>query len=304
MPFRRLRYFVAVAEHRNFGRAAQAIGVAQSALSRHVLDLERTVGAPLLERTAAGTRLTPVGREFYADAVRVLAQLDATFEHARRVASGQSGRLRIGLNDLAGRFAPVAAAIASFAAQHPDIFLDLRSMTSHAQLAELRSRQIDGGFMIERSVEAIPFDHLHIARDRFVLAVRAGGELAAAPSVSSSMLADIPFVGLSMKQHWLAQSRLLSHCRAIGFQPNMVIEVESDRLQLSLVAAGVGLALVNESAAHALPARVVLVPISDLDAALDLDFTWRTDEVSPLVEDFVRLLRAQLLPQAGAVSLT
>lgn len=130
LSFLRLRYFVAIAQHGHFGRAAQALGIAQSALSRHVLDLERSIGASLLDRTPKGAFLTPVGRVLFDEANRALAQLEKTYERARLAASGALGQLTIALNDLAERTPVAARAIAAFKAHHPEIDLVIRSMPS------------------------------------------------------------------------------------------------------------------------------------------------------------------------------
>ncbi|RYG23639.1 MAG: LysR family transcriptional regulator [Burkholderiales bacterium] len=91
MSFRRFRYFVAVAERESFSRAASDLNIAQSALSRHIANLEHTVGARLLERSKHGTRLTPVGRAMFEDARRLLGQAKLLVEchaHAFRPRSG------------------------------------------------------------------------------------------------------------------------------------------------------------------------------------------------------------------------
>lgn len=109
MSLRRLRYFVAVAERESFSRAAADLNIAQSALSRHIANLEAVVGAPLLERSTHGAKLTPVGRVMLKDTRALLIQVDATYERARRVADGSTGQLAVSLIKLAV-LSPVAPA--------------------------------------------------------------------------------------------------------------------------------------------------------------------------------------------------
>ena len=286
MPFRRLRYFVAVAERRSFSKAAADLNIAQSALSRHVADLEASIGALLLERSSKGIHLTSVGRVLFDDAGRLLAQLDSAYDNARLAAAGSAGKLMIGLNELAVRNPIITGGIVQFLGTHPRVDLKLRAMSSVEQIANLRDRKIDAGFMIERSTAVSELDHLPIAFDRFVLAVARSHPLAARRSVAVDDLRDLSFVSIALDRHWLAQSRLLAECRANGFHLRVACEVDSEQLQLALVAEGVGVGFVNESVRHALPKGVVLLKVRELKVSLQLDLVWLRNQKNDLLEDF------------------
>src|SRR5882672_3484173 len=96
MELRHLRYFVAVAGEEHYGRAAERLHVAQPALSRQIQDLEEEIGFKLFDRLARGVKISVAGRAFLADAVRILQQVNEAALRAKRVASGQSGTLRVG----------------------------------------------------------------------------------------------------------------------------------------------------------------------------------------------------------------
>src|SRR5258705_4763487 len=96
MDLRHLRYFVAVGEDQHYGRAAKRLRVAQPALSRQIQDLEEEIGFKLFDRLARGVKISVAGKTFLADAIRILQQVNEATLRARRVASGQSGTLRIG----------------------------------------------------------------------------------------------------------------------------------------------------------------------------------------------------------------
>jgi hypothetical protein len=102
---------MAVADHENFHRAAEAVHVAQSALSKHVRDLSQSVGGPLFERTPRGVRMTFLGHILYAEAKYPLARLDGVYERARKAVGGESGRLTIGVNEMGARNSAVAECI-------------------------------------------------------------------------------------------------------------------------------------------------------------------------------------------------
>lgn len=286
MPFRRLKYFVAVAESKSFSGAAASLNIAQSALSRHVSDLEQSIGAALLDRSPKGVHLTPVGRVLFDDARALLAQLGTAYDHARLAAGGSAGKLMIGLNELAVRNPIITGGIVKFLASHPRVDLKLRAMSSIEQIADLRDHKIDAGFMIERSTAVGELAHLPISWDRFMIAVARSHPLAARKTLSIDDLLGLPFVSIALDRHWLAQSRLLAECRANGFSLNVACEVDSERLQLALIAEGVGIGFVNASVRHSLPKGVTLLKVRELKVGLQLDLVWLHHQKNDLLDEF------------------
>src|SRR3954468_21650042 len=96
MDLRHLRYFVAVAEERHFGRAAERLHMAQPPLSQQIRRLEAELGAPLLHRTTRSVELAPAGEVLLVRAREILAAVDGATEDARRAARGEFGRLAVG----------------------------------------------------------------------------------------------------------------------------------------------------------------------------------------------------------------
>src|SRR6516165_4285633 len=96
MELRHLRYFVAVGEEQHYGRAARRLRVAQPALSRQIQNLEQEIGFKLFERLPRGVKITPAGKLFLDDARGILTEINDATTRAKRVASGQSGTLRVG----------------------------------------------------------------------------------------------------------------------------------------------------------------------------------------------------------------
>src|SRR5437899_6914410 len=99
MELRHLRYFVAVGEEQHYGRGAKRLRVAQPALSRQIQDLEEEIGFKLFDRLSRGVKVSAAGKVFLEDARRVLQQVEEATRRAKRVASGQSGTLRVGFVD-------------------------------------------------------------------------------------------------------------------------------------------------------------------------------------------------------------
>ncbi|MFF4219256.1 LysR family transcriptional regulator [Streptomyces nondiastaticus] len=120
LDLRKLRYFVAVAEHRNFGRAAQALFIAQPVLSRQIRAFEQELGCPLFTRTTRSVELTPAGKQLYDEASRITTVVDGALQ---RVYEAQRGEQR-----LVVAFSPglhVSDAIRAFTASHPKVVIDV-----------------------------------------------------------------------------------------------------------------------------------------------------------------------------------
>ena len=96
MELRHLRYFVAVAEERHFGRAAERLHIAQPPLSQQIRRFEAELGEPLLYRTTRSVELAPAGEVLLERGREILAAVDSAVEDARRAARGEYGRLAIG----------------------------------------------------------------------------------------------------------------------------------------------------------------------------------------------------------------
>lgn len=299
MSFRRFRYFVAVAERESFSRAAADLNIAQSALSRHIANLEHQVGARLLERSKHGTRLTPVGRAMFEDVRHVLGQVDAAYDHARRVAEGSTGQLSVSMIRLAVLSPLATGAIADYIAARPRVDLQLTNLTSSEQLVALRSRKIDAGFTIERPNSLPELDHLPVLSDRFIVVMAENHPLAEKDVVSIDDLREEPFVTLSMNQYWLGQAKLLVECHSHAFRPRSALEVADVFMQLAMVGRGVGVAFVNESSRNALPMGVVMRPVRELQISLDVELVWMRGNMDPLLADFIDCVRERVRERDG-----
>src|SRR5689334_20745600 len=127
-----LRYFIAVAEHLHFGRAAKALHLSQPPLSRAIRALEERLGVSLFVRTRRRVELTPEGARLLEEARRVLAQLGRVGAELRGMAAGERGRLRIGFVSLAD-YGVLPGLLKAFKAARPGVALALREMLSPEQ---------------------------------------------------------------------------------------------------------------------------------------------------------------------------
>src|SRR5213592_4351805 len=147
MELRHLRYFVAVGEDQHYGRAAQRLRVAQPALSRQIQNLEEEIGFKLFDRLARGVKISAAGKLFLEDARRILQQVDEATKRARRVASGQSGTLRVGFVESISWHGVVPDSFREFRERQPDAELQLKPSSSLEQTEAVHSGRLDAGFV-------------------------------------------------------------------------------------------------------------------------------------------------------------
>jgi DNA-binding transcriptional LysR family regulator len=247
LDHRLLRQFVAVAEERHFGRAAERLAMAQPPLSQAIRRLELDLGERLLERSRAGVALTPAGEALLVEARDILARLARAGRLARAAAAGPTGRVAVGFVS-AALYAVLPAAVSRFREERPTATLAFAELPSPAQVEGLRDGTIDLGFV--HPPLPVPGDAVLVGlgRDPLVAAVPAGHPLAAKPRVRFAELAVEPFVLFPEEQGPSLHAAIL---RA-GFDAGVEVRVGqvAQRLhtQLSLVAAGLGVTLAPSAA--------------------------------------------------------
>jgi DNA-binding transcriptional LysR family regulator len=144
MDLTRLRYFVAVAEEANIGRAARRLNISQPPLTRQIQQLEAEVGTPLLQRTRRGVQMTNAGQVLFEEARNILVLATRARERTRRAGLGQSGRLDIGL--FGSNILAVPQLLHTFRTQFPDIEVIVHAMNKETQLEALYDRRVTVGF--------------------------------------------------------------------------------------------------------------------------------------------------------------
>jgi DNA-binding transcriptional LysR family regulator len=143
MEIRHLRYFIAVAELRNFTRAAEASFVAQSALSQQISRLEHELGAPLFVRGKRGAELTPAGEVLLPHARRLVADEARARAEMRSYLGLEKGRLTVGLIQTSASAVDVVGAVAEFGRHYPGIELHIVNQTTAEMVEGVRRGSLD-----------------------------------------------------------------------------------------------------------------------------------------------------------------
>lgn len=291
MELRQLRYFVAVAEVEHFNHAAEHLHVAQSALSRHVKELERELGVDLFERLPRGVRLTPAGHALADRARRILDEVEAAYALARETQQGRVGLLRLGFNAIAVKNGVVPTALHRFRLDRPGVHLSFNTLTSPEQLSLLYADHLDVGFLYTEPGSHPELNFVEIVSYRMVVAMRRDHPLAVQPVLRISDLRDQPFVWITEERHCWITDRLSAECGAHGFTPRVVQGADDAEAQMSLVAVGLGIAFVHPTQQQSAGSDLLYKEVADLSLVWPLYLCWRRSDDRPVVLGFAQTVQ-------------
>ncbi|MFI5615390.1 LysR family transcriptional regulator [Amycolatopsis sp. NPDC051903] len=276
LDLRKVRYFAAVADTLHFGRAAEALHIAQPVLSRQIRALEKDLGAALFTRDSHGVALTEAGRQLLTDATLLLASADAT---RRRVTAAARGNQRMMVGFRAG--IAVAPAIQQFAIRHPEVMVDVQRIEADEQAGMLLDGRIDIGY-VRLPIDEAGLRVVPLYTEPRVVVLPAGHRLAGKEEVTEADLAGEPLL-------WSAdastQPTKRPHLNA-GYLVRGVDET------LEHVAAGRGISFLARSATvfYTHP-DVTYVPVPDL-APDQVCLAVAASHLSPVVDDFFTAAQA------------
>ncbi|MRG96252.1 LysR family transcriptional regulator [Polyangium spumosum] len=295
MELRHLRYFVAIAEERHFGRAARRLRMTQPPLSRQIQELEAELGFSLFDRARRRVELTPAGVVLLARVRNLLEGLDFAVHEARRASVGEIGRVAVGyISSLA--YSGITDLLRAFHERFPKVEIALREMSPQAQLDALKEGLIDVG-LVRGSVDDASLASACVKRDPLVVALPAGHALTAHKRLPLELLAREPFVLFPRQRGPAFFDQIMSLCRDAGFTPRIVQEAPHLDI-LSLVAAGFGVAILPRSIRRAGRRGFVIRPIVGSPRA-DLFIAWRADDTSPALREFVGFVRSTFVEKGA-----
>jgi DNA-binding transcriptional LysR family regulator len=250
---RHLVYFLEVARQLHFRKAADALAVAQPALSRQIAQLETAVGAQLFIRSRRRVELTPAGRAFATRIEPVLRSLSAGLA----MATVLPGILR------------------EFSRRFPGIRLELNESPSTTQLVALQAGELGCGFFHPGATPTPGIRTRLLLRERNGLLLPSDHPLAKKESLKLSQLADTPFVLFPRSHNPSFYDRVLSACAKAGLTPRIAEEVWPRANGIGLVRAGLGATFITPSEAKNLPGDVVFRPLAGPAPESSLVLGWR-----------------------------
>ncbi|MFY7837169.1 MAG: LysR substrate-binding domain-containing protein [Novosphingobium sp.] len=282
MDLRQLRYFTALAETLNFHRAAERLHISQPPLTVAIRKLEEDLGVALFDRDPRGVRLTAAGQAALGPARIALAAAEQVREAVRQGAAGLRGRLSVGfigsaIGDLLPRI------VSPFRQAYPEVELALEEMNSVEIVRAIAARRLDIGLVRLPVMDSTPVTIDVIERDALVAVLPLDDVLSRRKIMPLSALADRAFIIYSPVSVLHATIRLA--CHRAGFTPQVAQEAVQVQTILSLVEAGLGVALIPARSARFAGAGVRIVALDDpIPIAMGIA---RAVDPSPLAQNFV-----------------
>jgi DNA-binding transcriptional LysR family regulator len=281
---RQMRYFVAVAEHGNFTRAADELHVAQQAVSQQVRGLEATLGVSLLRRSSRKVELTPAGAVFLADAKRVLAASDRAVRRVKAAARGEAGTLRL-VYTLATAYQTTPALLELLGDRHPGLKVTVREVYG-ADVAELLLGGRCDLALAPMTTYPSGLRQRLVRREVLRLAVSSRHSLAEADQVELRALKDHRFEVWPRQMSPGYYDVVVGACRAAGFEPALD-EHGAGSTVWGYIAQGRGAGLVVSSLFEQLPLGITLVDLSPPRPTLAINAVWADDGELPTVNRFL-----------------
>ena len=303
LTLRHLRYFDALAAQGNFSRAAEVCAISQPALSLQIKELERIMGAPLVERTPREVRLTALGEDLLARAKDILERVDDLGGLVRTPSGPFAGRLRIGVIPTIAPYL-LPAIIRGLSERFPNVSPEPKETVTKTLIAELQASRLDF------AIVALPISEPALQEfalfDEDFLLVRPAGD-AALPIPGPKQLQAMRL--LLLEEGHCFRDQALSFCSPQTAEPQYIMEGSSLATLVQMVGAGIGVTLIPEMAL-ALETRSAPVSVARFDGrapSRSVGMIWR--KTNPLSAQFLELgaiirKTAEAMRSPGAVQTT
>jgi LysR family hydrogen peroxide-inducible transcriptional activator len=284
ITLRQLRYLTSLARHRHFGRAAEDCAVTQPALSMQVRELEREIGAELVERRPGDIALTDTGLDVAERAEQILIATRDLVDFARH-RDVLSGALRLGIIPTLAPYV-LPRLLPRLQAKYPKLRLEVRETQTKLLLEELARGELDA-VMLALPVDGADVETLALFDDAFLLAVPAADALPARARVGVEDVDQRRLILLE-EGHCL-RDQALAFCAAPRRDAPAGLGATSLATVMQMVANGYGVTLLPEVAvdAEARDARVKLLRFKRPEPARSVGLAWR--RTSPRRKDFEAL---------------
>ncbi len=298
MNLDKIRMFISAAEHLNFTKAAEDMYISQPTLSRHISDLEDTLGIELFKRTTRNVSLTPAGEQFLIEAQDIMRRYDSLMERVSGLGEGVSGTFSIGYLEL---FIPehLPRIIQEFRRKYPMVELDIKASSLYGVNQELTNNKIDAGFVLNYIGQAKnpELDYLPLISGQMVVVVGRSHALAGYDVIDPVKLKGeriFMFKRMRTPGLWEGINRIFMDA---GISPD-IVEKDFTPYEITLmIRSGLGIAILNHLSVNALDVgkdlHVIRLNCPPITAYLEL--AWRRDAQNPFIENFANITRNVLL---------
>ncbi|HEX7058012.1 MAG TPA: LysR family transcriptional regulator [Bacilli bacterium] len=286
MEIRQLQYFVKVAKMQHVTQASEELHVAQSAVSRQIHQLEEELGVSLFVQKGRNLHLTPAGKLFLARVEQLLTDLEKAVMEVNDFLDPELGEIRIGFpHSLGLNLVPLI--VADFKKLHPNVKFRFRQGKFYSLIDDVINGEIDLAL-----ISPCPLNHDRIAGDvllteEMFAILPPNHPLAACESIRLAELKDDSFILFS--KGYSLRPLVWDACLQSGFTPKLAFEGEETDTIRGLVAAGMGVSVLPESAlAGVSPLQPVKIKIAEPKVSRTIGLIRRTSDKLPLVAEIFR----------------
>jgi len=290
IELRQLRYFLAVAEHLNFTRAAEQMGIAQPPLSQHILALERQLNVKLFVRSRRNVALTAEGEALVSFARRLNNTTQMAAQVVQAISRGEDGPLALGAI-FSSIYAVIPRILPPFIRKFPKVKLHLQEMTISQQISALKEHRIDAG-ILRGPISEPELEAVTLFQEQFVAVVPSGHEFCKEKTLTLAQIASQPLIRIYPTANRDFSRRMFGALLDKGHKLNIVQEVSDTHTLIGLVAAGVGVSLVPASLQNLQIAQVKYVPVREKTPITTLQLVYNRENSSAVLRNFVRMVDA------------
>jgi len=280
---RRLQLFEQLGCLLSFHRTADAVGIAQPALTRAIRQLEEEVGFALFVRTTRHTQLTPAGQVFHLRVQQWLREMDVVISDCRRLAHGGGGQaLLLGYSAQASH-SRMSQLLFQFGLCHAGIDLNLRQLPSEAAYEEIAAGTLDGAFLIhdEEYLKRLALHSVPIERQPVIALCARSHPLAASKSITVQTLSQWGVVMGSQARWQVFRKTVFQQLAVFGITPRVAYEADDTPLLLEVIAQSDYLGVYGSGIADQLPANLVALPLREV-VDIPLCFAYPASAGEPL----------------------
>lgn len=288
-----------VADHRSFRRAAAALGVRQSSVSRRIRALEEELGVSLFERHHAGVRITNAGVRFFEEAREALLQLDHAVKAAAAAGRGSLGRLSIGILSSMGA-GYLRELIHIYCVRHPNIAVQFLENASEEHIALIRRRRLDVAFIMD-TTDVMGCDMASLWNERLFVVLPEDHALRSRNTIEWHDLSKENLIVRQSERNPALCTRLTQRLVDPHQIPNVRKFNVGRETLMHLVALGQGVGLTSESTTATPFPNVIFRPIAGEDELLQFCAVWLPHNDNPALRRFLSLARtmARMKKQAA-----
>ncbi|MEU1123821.1 LysR substrate-binding domain-containing protein [Streptomyces sp. NPDC005899] len=296
MELKQLEYFVAVAEERNFTRAAERVHISQSGVSAQIRQLERELGAELFDRSARTATLTVAGKAAIEHARAALAAAASVRQAVGEVTDLIRGRLTVGMV-IGCTVTPLFDALAAFHRAHPGVEISLLEDNSDRLVEGVRAGTVDLALIGTATATPDGLDALTIISERLVAAVRPGHPLTGQRRVELGDLGAYPIV--CMPPGTGLRTAFDQACTEQGLRPTIALQASAAEAIADLATRGLAVAVLSDSMAAHYGDRLTALTIDDVETPVLLALVWKSTRSPAVRELLAHSRRAFAAPDPG-----